>query len=61
MFHSQYLPRSSIFNLIQAILALSLDMPILFIKLGRKAAFTVMRKTDAKQEIMTTYYNSLTM
>lgn len=43
MFHSQYLPRSSIFNLIQAILALSLNGPIFFIKLGRKVTFTVMR------------------
>lgn len=42
-FHSQYLPRSSIFNLVQAILAFSLNMPIFFIKLGRKVTFTVMK------------------
>lgn len=34
---------SSVFNLIQAILALSLNMPVLFIKLGREVAFTDLR------------------
>lgn len=39
----QHPPGSSIFNLIQAILALPLHMPILFIEFGRKVAFTAMQ------------------